>query len=62
MRVCVPGAECFFESQTIYSFLSFDEGIYNFEESPKSIQDVIGDVYCQSECLFNSENSESLYG
>ena len=33
------------EHQTNSFFLSFGPGIYIFEENPKSIQDVVGDVY-----------------
>ena len=33
-----------FEDQTNSFFLSIGRGVYIFEESPKSIQDVIGDV------------------
>ena len=40
-------------------FLSFGLGVYIFEESPKLIQDVIGDVYCPSECCLNREKCES---
>ena len=41
-----------FEEQTISFLMSLGPGVYNFEESPKSIQDVIGDVFCPSKfCL-----------
>ena len=43
-----------FEDQT-NSFLSFGQGVYIFEESPKSIQDVIGDVYCPGKYCSNRE-------
>ena len=33
-----------FEDQTSSIFFSFGPGVYIFEENPKSIQDVIGDV------------------
>ena len=46
MCVGVSGAQYFFEEQTNSFFLSHGQGVYIFEESPKSIQDVIGDVYC----------------
>ena len=35
-----------FDDQTNSFFLSLGPGVYIFEESSKSIQDVIGDVYC----------------
>ena len=35
-----------FEDQTISPFLSLGPGVYIFEENPKSVQDVIADVYC----------------
>ena len=43
-------------------FLSLGQGVYIFEESPKSIQDVIGDVYCPGKYCFKTENCESLDG
>ena len=51
-----------FEEQFNSFFLSFGQGVYIFEESPKSIQDVIGDVYCPGKCCFNREKCESLGG
>ena len=50
------------EGQTDSFFLSFDQGLYNFEESPKSIQDVSGDVYGPGKYCFNREKYESLGG
>ena len=35
-----------FEEQTISFFLEFGLGNYIFEKTKKSIQDLIGDVYC----------------
>ena len=49
-----------FEDQTISSFLSFCKGVYIFEKSPKSIQDLIGDVCCPGKYSFNREECESL--
>ena len=43
-------------------FLSFCQWFYTFEESPKSIQDVIGDVYYLGKFCFNREKCESLGG
>ena len=51
-----------FEEQTYSIFLSFGQGVYIFEESPKSIQDVIGDVFCPGKYCFNREKCESLGG
>ena len=34
--------------------------VYIFEESPQSIQDVIGDVFCPGKYCFNREKCESL--
>ena len=50
-----------FADQTISFFLSFSQGVYVFEEIPKSIQDVIGDVYCGGKYCFNREKCESLH-
>ena len=44
-----------FEEQTNSIFLSFGQGVYVFEERPKSIQEVIGDVYCPGEFCLNRE-------
>ena len=51
-----------FEEQTNSFFLSLCQGVYIFEENPKSIQDVIGDVYCPGKYCFNREKCESLGG
>ena len=51
-----------FEEQTNSFFLSFGQGVYIFDESPKSIQDVIGDVYCPGKYCFNREKCETLGG
>ena len=51
-----------FEDQKNSFFLSFGQGIYIFEEIPKPIQDVIGDVYCPGEYCLNREKCESLDG
>ena len=47
-----------FEDQTSSFFLSFGQGVYIFEESPKSIQDVIGDVYCPGKYCLNRQKCE----
>ena len=49
------------EDQTKKSFsLSFGQGVYIFEDFPKSIQVVIGDVYCPGNYCFKREKCESL--
>ena len=50
------------EDQRNSFFLSFGQGAYIFEETPKSIQDVIGDVYFPGKYCFNREKCESLDG
>ena len=50
------------EEQTYSFFLSFGQGVCIFEESPKSIQDVIGDGYCPGKYCFSREKCESLGG
>ena len=49
-----------FEDQTNSFFLSLGQGAYIFEESPKSVQDVIGDVYCPGKFCSNREKCESI--
>ena len=51
-----------FEQQTNPFFLSFGQGVYIFEESPKSIQGNIGDVYCPGKFCLNREKCKSLDG
>ena len=62
MRICVPGAEFSFEDQTNSFFLSLGQGVYIFEENPKSNQDVIGDVYCPVEYCLNRKKCKSNGG
>ena len=59
-----------FEEQTNSIFFKCDKGIYIFEETQKSIQDINGDVYCPGRnCLQQkrvyvhtwTENDESCY-
>ena len=59
VTLCARCAICF-EAQTNPLFLSFSQGIYIFEESPKSIRDGFEDVYCPSKYCFNGEKCESL--
>ena len=49
-----------FGNQINSFFLAFDQGVCLFEESPKSIQDVIGDVYFPGKHCSNREKCESL--
>ena len=51
-----------FEDQTNSFFLSLGPGAYAFEENPKSIQDVIGDVYCPGKYCLNREKCKSIGG
>ena len=51
-----------FEDQTNSFFLSFGAGVYIFEESVKTIQDVIGDLYCPGKYCLNRKKCESIGG
>ena len=51
-----------FEEQTNSFFWSPGQGVYNFEERAKSIEEVIGDVYCPGEFCCNREKCESIGG
>ena len=51
-----------FEDQKNSFSMLLGQGVYIFEESPKSIQGVIGDVYCPGKYCFNTEKCESLDG
>ena len=51
-----------FEDQSSSFFLLLGQGVYIFEENPKSIRDVIGDVYCPGKFCFNREKCEYLGG
>ena len=62
MRVCVPGAHYFFRrSNKIFFPVVRPRGLI-FEESPKSIQDVSGDVFSPGKYCSNREKCESLGG
>ena len=52
----------FFEDQTNSFFLSFGAGVYIFEENAKTIQDIIGDVFCPGKYCLNREKCESIGG
>ena len=51
-----------FEDQTNSLLLSLGRGFQSFEESPKLVQDVVGDVYCPGKYCSNREKCESLDG
>ena len=51
-----------FEDQTNSFFSSLGQGFYIFEETPKPIQNVIGDVYCPGKYCSNREKCESFDG
>ena len=51
-----------FEDQTNSFFLSFGQGVYIFEERPKSSQEVIGDVYCPGKYCLSREKCEPIGG
>ena len=62
MRACGPGGQYFFEDQKNSFFLSPGQAVYIFEENPKSVQDVIGDVYCPGEFCLNREKCKYFGG
>ena len=51
-----------FEHQRNSFLLSLGQGLYILEENPKSVQDVLGDVYCPGKYCSNREKCESLGG
>ena len=51
-----------FEDRKNSFFLSLGQGVYIFEERSKSIQYVIGDVYCPAKYCLNRQKCESLDG
>ena len=51
-----------FEDETNSFFMSLGQGLYIFEQTPKSIQDVIGDVHCPGKYYSNREKCQSLDG
>ena len=51
-----------YEYQTNSFFLSLGQEVYIFEESPKSVRDAIGDVYCAGKYCSHREKCESLGG
>ena len=61
-RICVRCAILLLKISNKFLFLSFGQRVYVFEETPKTIQDVIGDVYCPGKFCSNREKCESLVG
>ena len=62
MHVSVTGAQyCFLMSNKFLHIGIWSRSLH-FEESPKSIQDVIGDVYCPDMYSFDREKCDSLDG
>ena len=51
-----------FEDQRNSFFLSLGQRVYIFEGNPKSVQDVIGEVYCPGKYCFNRDKFESVGG
>ena len=51
-----------FEDQTNSFFLSLGQGVDISEETPKSTQDVTGDVYCPGKFCLNREKCEYFRG
>ena len=51
-----------FEDQIKSFFLSLGQGVYIFEENPKSVQDVMEDVHCPGKYCLNREKCESIVG
>ena len=60
---CAPvcqGRNIPFEDQKYSFFLSFGRGVHNFEGTPKSVHDVIGDVYCPASVVPTERNANLL--
>ena len=51
-----------FEEQINSFFLSLGQGVDIFGERPKSVQEVIGDVYCPGKYCLNTEKCKSIGG
>ena len=60
--LCTRCAICLLKNKNNSFFESLCQGVYIFEERPKSIQEVIGDVYCPGEFCLNREKCESIGG
>ena len=57
MRVCVPGSQYSFSGPKEFLFLSPGQGVYIFEDNPKSNQDVIGCLFCPGEYVSTERNA-----
>ena len=62
MWFCVPGAQYSISRSNKLLFLSLGQGGYIFEERSKSVQEVIGDVFCPGKYCLNREECESIGG
>ena len=51
-----------FEEEIHSIFLSLGQGVYIFEERPKSVQEVIEDVYCPGKYCLNTEKCKPIGG
>ena len=51
-----------FEEQINSFFLSLGQGFYIFEERPKSVQEIIEDVYCPGKYCLDTEKCKSIGG
>ena len=60
--LCAQVRKVPFEEQINSFFLSLGQGVYIFEERPKSVQEVIGDVYCPGKYCLNTEKCKSIGG
>ena len=56
------GCAIFLLKITKVLFLSLGQVVYNFEETPTSIQNAIRDVHCPGKYCFNREKCESVDG
>ena len=61
-HLCVKCAIFLLKNKETPFFLSLGQGVYIFEERPKSVQEVIGDVYCPGKYCLNTEKCKSIGG
>ena len=61
-RLCARYAIFLLKFKDFPFFLSFVQGVYIFEETPKSTEEVIGYVFCPGKFCFNREKCESFGG
>ena len=61
-RLCVRCAIFFLKIKQNLFFVSLSQGVYIFEETAKSIQDVNVDVHCPGKYCSNRKKCESLDG